>query len=173
MSEIITETERITLSEVALEDAVFIYTLMNSKTWLHNIGDRGIIDLTDAEDYIENTLYKSYNRFGYGLFKMTLKSENKPIGLCGFVRRKSLDFPDLGFAILPAYEGRGLTKEIAKATLQYGQTKFKMKTVLGVTSENNKASQNILTSIGMKEAGNVKISKDAKSSKLYSITLSE
>ena len=46
-------TERLKLREYTLQDAPFIYKLMNSEGWLKNIGDRNIKSLEDAEAYMQ------------------------------------------------------------------------------------------------------------------------
>ncbi|MBO6515952.1 MAG: GNAT family N-acetyltransferase [Bacteroidia bacterium] len=157
MSEKILETERLSIVEAEITDSVFIYTLLNSRNWIKYIGDREINTLEDAERYIENSLFASYDRFGFGLYKVVLKSENKPIGLCGFLKRKELQHPDLGFAILPRFEGQGITSEASKAMLNHGFTKLNMKTVLGITTELNKASQRVLSKTGLSKAGTTRL----------------
>jgi ribosomal-protein-alanine N-acetyltransferase len=97
----ILQTRRLTLSEATLSDIPLIFKLLNSPNWLEFIGDRNIRTLEDAEKYIQNSLIKSYRENGFGLWKVELKSDKTPIGLCGLLKREMLDFPDLGFAILP------------------------------------------------------------------------
>ena len=126
---IVLETARLRLEEGTLDDQVFIFTLLNSPNWIEFIGDRGIESLTDAENYIKNTLIKSYDTNGFGLYKVTLKHDSSPIGLCGFLKRDYSDHPDIGYAILPKYEGNGYTSEAAKAVLNYGKTQFGFKTI--------------------------------------------
>ncbi len=149
----ILSTARLLLAEATLEDADFILKLLNSPNWLEFIGDRGVRCTEAAEVYITNSLLKSYQNNGYGLYKMQLKSNEQPIGLCGFVKRDYLDHPDIGFAILPEHEGNGYTTEAALATISYGKSHLNLKTVLGITNEENHKSRKILSSIGLKEIG--------------------
>ncbi|MFT6883309.1 MAG: ribosomal-protein-alanine N-acetyltransferase [Marinoscillum sp.] len=150
---IILSTLRLTLAEATIDDADFILKLLNSPNWLEFIGDRGVKSTKTAADYITNSLLKSYQSNGYGLYKMLLKSNAQPIGLCGFVKRDYLDHPDIGFAILPEHEGNGYTTEAALATISFGKLHLNLKTVFGITNEENLKSRSILSTIGLKEIG--------------------
>ncbi|WP_350290108.1 GNAT family N-acetyltransferase [uncultured Croceitalea sp.] len=142
-------TERLVVTEVSLKDDTFILELVNSPNWIAFIGDRGIRTLEDAQKYIRESLRNSYQKYGFGLYKMSLKSNNAPIGICGFLKRDYLDYPDIGFATLPAYEGKGYTYEVAKATMIYGANNLNLKSILAITTEANTKSKNLLTKLGL------------------------
>ncbi|MGW8123654.1 GNAT family N-acetyltransferase [Roseivirga echinicomitans] len=141
---IIIETERLRLEKGTLDDQEFIFTLLNSPNWVEYIGDRGIESLIDAENYIKDTLIKSYNEHGFGLYKVVLKLNNLPIGLCGILKRSHLTQPDIGYAILPEYEGYGYISEAAEATLSFAKRQLKLKTLLAITNTKNEVSQHLL-----------------------------
>ena len=142
-------TERLILDKATIEDRRFYYQLLNSPNWLQYIGNRGIQTEQDAQQYIEDSLLKSYRDRGYGLYKMSLKTTLEPIGICGFVKRDYLDSVDIGFAVLPTHEGKGYTFEAAKAVLAYGQKQLAIETVYGITTENNLGSRRILEKLGL------------------------
>lgn len=146
----IIETQRLQIQKVILQDAQFIYELLNSPGWIEFIGNRGIKTLEDAKAYIQNPLIEGYQKDGFGLCKMVLKDEQKPIGLCGLIDRESLPHVDIGFAILPDYEGKGYTYEAAKATMDYGFSELGLKVIWGITSPTNIKSQNLLEKLGLK-----------------------
>ena len=149
----ITTTQRLIIREAKEYDASFILVLLNSPNWIRFIGDRNIKNKKDARSYIKNVLIQSYQDHGYGLFIMTLKADHVPIGICGFVKRDYLSHPDIGFAILPEFEGMGYTLEAAKAMLVYGQNKLKMYTIYAITDCGNIKSRSLLKKIGLKENG--------------------
>jgi len=115
------QTERLSIEEANLDDAPFIFELLNSPKWIEFIGNRNVKTLEDAENYIKRLLLDSYEKNNYGLFKMVLKTNQKAIGICGLVNRPTLDHPDIGFAVLPKYERKGYTIEAALATMEYCQ----------------------------------------------------
>ena len=96
---LITETERLVIREMdSSVDAEFVFALLNSPKFLQYIGDRGVRSVTDAAVFIEDCYRQSYHDHGYGLYAVEQKSDNARIGLCGFVKREHLEFPDIGFA---------------------------------------------------------------------------
>lgn len=146
----IVKTKRLSLEESDSNDDQFFLQLLNSLNWLKFIGDRSIKTKLDAAFYIENSLIKSYRDHGFGLYKVVNKMESKPIGICGFVQRSYLDFPDIGFAILPMYEGQGFISEAATAVIDFGKSQLGMTEIFGITTEANIASQRVLNKIGLK-----------------------
>ncbi|MGI9544205.1 MAG: GNAT family N-acetyltransferase [Cyclobacteriaceae bacterium] len=161
-------TERLTLDEAVIQDAEFIFHLLNSPNWIEFIGDRGIKSIKDAERYIQNSLINSYKENGFGLYKMVLLEGNKPIGLCGLLKRTNLDHPDVGFAILPEFEGMGYTYEAAKATIEYAHSALSLPTILAITSEDNVRSQSLIKKIGLHYVGQTRLSTDEEELMLFS-----
>jgi len=155
----ITQSERLILTKVSLSDAAFIRQLLNSHGWLKYIGDKGVRSTNDARAYIRERLIASYHDNGFGLYKMVLREEQKPIGLCGLVQRPYLKYPDIGFAILPEFEGRGYTFEACRAVLKHAQIQWEMKQMLAITTIANKKSQHLLEKLHLKLAGRVKAEK--------------
>ena len=151
----ILDTKRIQLRYFELEDAPFIIELLNTESWKKFIGDKNVHTIGDAKLYIQNGLRDSYQKNGYGLY-MVLLQEGTPIGMCGLVRRDYLDHADIGFALLPQYEGLGYGFEAAEATLNYARENLKLSTILGITIPENKRSINLLERIGLKEIGTTK-----------------
>ena len=148
-------TERLILQEATLKDAPFILELVNSPNWLAYIGDRGIKTLADAKKYIQESLIGSYRQNGFGLYKVALKANGAPIGICGFLKRDYLDHPDIGFATLPKYEGKGYTYEVASATMEYGTQQLNLRTILAITTAANTKSKNLLAKLGFALKGNI------------------
>tara|TARA_R110002050_G_scaffold56512_3_gene127142 strand:- start:104037 stop:104540 length:504 start_codon:yes stop_codon:yes gene_type:complete len=161
-------TERLILEKVVLEDAVFFIKLLNSPNWIKFIGDRRIKTIKESIAYIENSLMSSYQQNGYGLYKMCLRDSREPIGICGFIKRDYLENADIGFAILPEFEGKGYTYEAASATLVYGKTELKLEKILALTTEENKKSRYLLSKIGLTKIGSVKPNKGTVEFLLFS-----
>ncbi len=146
----ILESRRLLIQQATIKDYTFFIELMNSPKWLKYIGNRGINNKRDALAYIKNSLVNSYKSNGWGLYKLVLKDEMEPIGVCGFLKRDYLEHPDLGFAILPAYEGSGISFEAASAMMKYGFSELKINPILAITSPENISSQNLLVKLGFK-----------------------
>lgn len=143
------ETERLRLREFKADDTEFIIRLLNSPGWIEFIGDRNVNTEEQALDYLQNGPIKSYSENGYGLSLVELKNEKIPIGMCGIIKRDNLENPDIGFAFLPDFFGKGYAYEIANATLIYAKDKLKLPKVCAITVSSNKSSLNLLEKIGM------------------------
>lgn len=145
----ILETERLIVEEATLSDAPFFLELLNSPNWLEFIGDRNVKLLEDATKYVQESLIDKYKKNGFGFYKMSLKANNEPIGAIGFLKREYLEFLDLGYAVLPNYEGKGYISEAAKAVVEYGHNKLQLQEIVAFTTEDNLASKKVLLKIGL------------------------
>lgn len=147
------ETERLILRKYTLEDAPFVYMLMNSEGWLKNIGDRNIKSVADAENYIQTNYFSIYEKYGYGPYLVSLKTTREPIGSAGLYKRNNLDYPDIGFAFLSKYFNQGFAYESASAVLKFASEKLRIYKVFGFTLEENKESIKLLKKLGLSEDG--------------------
>jgi len=149
---IIAETERLLLSKITIEDAAFILELMNSPDWIKYIGDRNVKTIPEVIDYIRNNQLKSYEDFGFGYYKMQLKSQDLiPIGTSGLVKREGLDNVDIGFSLLPKYHGKGYGYEASNAIMKIAKEQFKITEICAITLPYNKPSIGLLEKLGMKK----------------------
>lgn len=144
----ILETERLVLRELNEDDTSFIVELLNSEGWLKYIGDRNVKSVEQAREYLVNGPIKSYKDNGYGLSLVELKNEKIPIGLCGIIKRDTLEFPDIGYALLPMYFGQGYAFEIANQVLVYAKNDLKMIELLAITTPDNESSIKLLGKLG-------------------------
>jgi RimJ/RimL family protein N-acetyltransferase len=164
----ILETSRLELVEFTAGDSDFIFRLLNTPGWLENIGSRGVNTVTDAEKYLTNVLIPSYTLNGFGFWRMRLKGTGESIGMCGFAKRAGLDDPDVGFALLPEYEGKGYALEAAKACMEYASTELKIDVIKAITSKTNVRSQKLLEKIGLKFEKLINLPNDKEEIMLYS-----
>lgn len=162
------ETERLRLRELTIVDASFILQLMNAPNWLQYIGDRNVKTKSESANYISKKIISSYRSNGFGLYLIQIKELNKPIGICGLVQRDGLDTPDIGFAILPIYEGNGYITEAAKAVIKYSKENLLLKIIYGITTEENIASIHVLKNIGMLFSKKILLPKEKKTFMLFS-----
>src|SRR5579872_1852240 len=104
---IVVVTERLDLRRLAADDAEFILELVNEPAWLEHIGDKGVRTLADARAYIAEGPVRTYERFGFGLYLVVRRQDGTALGICGLVKRETLDDVDLGFALLRRHWGEG------------------------------------------------------------------
>lgn len=164
----IIETKRLTLRLQTTDDVSFILELMNEPSWLEFIGDRGVRTVEDAHEYIVNGAIRTYEQFGFCFYLVERKEDQSPIGICGFVKRESLEDVDIGFAFLPKYWGKGYAYEAASATLAYGLNTLGLNRIVAITTQENHASAKLLEKIGLKFERVVQFSNDAEKLRLFS-----
>lgn len=160
------KTERLILRRLTLEDAFFIFQLLNSPGWLSNIGDRGVTNVESAKEYIESKYFPSYSN-GLGNFVVVLKDTGNPIGSCGLYKRENLDHPDIGFAFLPEFFGKGYAYESATALKEYAMDQLKLEKLYGFTLPSNEPSKKLLRKLGMREEGIFRLGDDPEDLLLY------
>ncbi|MCP9752685.1 GNAT family N-acetyltransferase [Ferruginibacter sp. HRS2-29] len=141
-------TQRLTLRKLTTDDAPFILGLLNTPGFLRFIGDRKVRSVKDAETYLINGPLRSYHENDFGLWLFLLKS-GEPVGMCGLIRREGLADVDIGFAMMPAFEGKGYAFEIASAVMEYGRKKFALKRIVAITTEDNEQSIRLLKKLGL------------------------
>jgi RimJ/RimL family protein N-acetyltransferase len=165
------ETERLILRHQTMEDAAFILELVNDPSWLQFIGDRGVRTLEDARGYIAKGALEMYGRVGFGFYLTELKDSHVPVGICGLVKRESLEDVDLGFAFLPAFCGRGYAFEAASAVVGYARSVLGLKRLAAITTADNNASARLLKKLGMKEEGIIPFAGKEEEMHLYGLDL--
>lgn len=143
-------TDRLRLRRLTLDDAPFILDLVNQPSWLENIGDKGVRDLDDARDYLRNGPLAMYAQHGFGLYGIERAADGATMGLCGLIKRDTLDDVDIGYALLPQYWGHGYAREAAHATLRHGLRDFGLQRVVAITSPGNASSARLLESLGFR-----------------------
>ena len=149
----ILETERTVVDRITLNDAPFFVDLVNSPDWLRYIGDRDVSSVDDARRFLSAGFLKSYidNEFGYYIVRTA--SDRAPIGICGFLKKPTLQNPDFGFALLPKYYGQGFATESCRAVLNFGIHAFGFTVLDAVTRPDNLRSTRLLTKLDFKRHG--------------------
>ncbi|WP_108446684.1 GNAT family N-acetyltransferase [Halomonas denitrificans] len=149
------DTERLTIRHFEHRDADFIVRLLNDPSFIRHIADKGVRTREEAVRYLEHGPMASYRAHGFGLNLVQLKGEGTPIGMCGLVKRDELAGPDLGYAFLPAFCGRGYAFEAAAAVLDQGMAAHALEAVLAVTLPDNSRSHRLLNRLGFSATGTV------------------
>ncbi len=163
---IVLRTDRLQLRRLSFLDAAFILELVNEPSWLEFIGDRNVHDLPEACGYIGKSL-DTYERDGFGLFAVELRENGTPVGLCGLMKRETLDDVDIGFALLSRYGGNGYAYEAAAATLAYGVHSLGLRRIVGICSPANHRSIKLLQKIGLQFERNIKHGERSVDAALY------
>ncbi|MBY6196055.1 GNAT family N-acetyltransferase [Vibrio hangzhouensis] len=150
---------RLKLDKITEQDADFFLELLNSKGWLTNIGDRNVHSQDQAVAYLREGFLKCYQDNGFGYYVIRLKPCSTPVGICGFLKKPELCYPDLGYALLPQFEGQGYAFEACSAVLDWVQRQYDIQVIDAVTLRENSASIRLLGKLGFDRIG-IQVSPD-------------
>lgn len=163
------ETGRLILRRLHDGDAPFIFELVNDPDWLRYIGDKGVRTLDDARNYIRNGPVAMYAQHGFGLYCVELSENGTPIGVCGLLKRDTLQDVDIGFAFLPAFRSQGFARESAAETLDYARHALKLERVVAIVSPGNHDSERLLEKIGFRLERAMRLAEDGDTVNLFAI----
>jgi RimJ/RimL family protein N-acetyltransferase len=167
----ILETERLLLHHLSTEDAEFILELLNEPSFIRNIGDRGVRTMEGANSYILNGPVASYAKNGFGLYLVKLKETDESIGMCGLIKRDTLEDVDIGYAFLPKFWSKGYAVEAAQAVKEYARDKIKLNRIVAIVDPQNQGSIRVLGKIGLQFEKMVKLSEDDIELKLFGASI--
>jgi len=153
-------TPRLRIRDLTEDDAPFALELLNDPSWLQFIGDKGVRTLVHAREWIRSGPIAMNARLGIGLSLCERSSDGVPLGICGLIKRDTLEDVDLGFAFLPKFWGQGYATEAASAVLHHGRTELRLERIVAVTTPENQASLTLLKRLGMKHEGLVRLGHD-------------
>jgi RimJ/RimL family protein N-acetyltransferase len=144
------QTDRLTLRRFTLDDAEFVFRLVNDPSWLRFIGDKNVRDLDGARRYLREGPLDMYERFGFGMYHVEERDSGTSAGMCGLIKRDALPDADVGYAFLPEFRGKGYACEAASAVLEHGRRVFGLARILAIVSPDNANSIRVLEKAGMK-----------------------
>lgn len=161
------QTERLILRLTALEDAAFIFELLNTPKWIQFIGDRNINNINDAEAYIKSYMLPVIKKNGFGNYTVIRKSDRVKIGCCGLYDREGVDGIDIGFAFLPEYENQGYALESSSKMKEIGIANFGLDQISAITNPENIGSQKLLEKLDLNFSEMITLPKSEETLMLY------
>lgn len=164
-------TERLDLRWLTADDAPMMLAVWNDPAFIRYVGDRGIRTVEEARAAVEAGPLKLYEEHGYGPFCVTLRDTGADLGICGLFRRDGLDDPDIGFAMLPDYCGRGFGFEASVAVLDHARDALGLSCVTAIVSPENEASIRLLEKLGLRYERRIRMPAEDHDVSLYSIDL--
>ena len=162
------ETRRLLLRELVPGDAPFMLALLNERSVVRYIGDRGVRTLEAARKHVEDGPMASYKKYGFGLYQVVLKEKDTPVGTCGLLQRDTMEHPDLGYAMLPDHRSKGYATEAAAAVVEHARNVLGLERIIALTSPDNLWSIELLSKLGFEFEKKVEFCGE---SSLYAINL--
>lgn len=144
-------TPRLVLRTWTLDDlpaAHTIYSHPEAMRW----SPAGPSPSSEATRAILEGHFASYAQHGIGKWAVALRASGEIIGDCGVVMVPVHDLtpePELGYRLLPEFQGQGYATEAGKAALAHCLTLVGLPRVLGIVEPANAASVRVLLKLGM------------------------
>ncbi len=126
------------LSQILADPEVMRFSVAGPKTTEQT---QSLVDACRAE----------YQTNGYALYAVVHKEDQRLVGYCGFMPQIVSDVPEieLGYRLHPAYWGRGLGTEAARAAVAYAADTLKLKRLVAVIEADNLSSVQVALRAGM------------------------
>lgn len=150
------ETERLMLRQLRTEDSTDLY---------HYFSKDEVTEFYDLDSFTElqqaENLIRIFNdRFinGQGIrWGITLKTEDKVIGTCGFHNWSKKHYKaEIGYELSPEYWGKGIMSEVLREVIHYGFKEFELNRIEAWTYPDNIKSRKRLEKSGFSEEGYLK-----------------
>lgn len=144
------ETERLKLRWLTLDDAELMLAIWNDPAFIRYVGDRGIRTLEQARQEMAESALTLYAAHGFGPYRMALKEDDTPIGICGLFRRDGLADPDIGYGVLPEFCGNGYAHEAASAVIDHARTELCLRRLVAIIAPDNEPSLRLIRKLGLR-----------------------
>ena len=163
------ESERLLLKPTLEVDSKLIYQVMNTPKFIKYVGDRGMNSLDDAKKYIQIKMLPQLHTLGYSSYSLITKADGSKIGTCGLYNRDGINGIDIGFGLLPQFEGLGYGYESACRLIKAAFEVFEIEKIKAITAKENFSSQRLLEKLGLQMVGTIKLPNENEDIFLYEI----
>lgn len=143
----ICETDRLVLREMTETDLDFLYEMQEDEEAAR------FLDALDSDRDAQRQKLAAYRQqmfgfYGFGIWIVLEKESGKPVGRVGLQMREGFEEPELGFAVLKKYRGRGYAEEACRAVLDYAKKELELKEIRVVVDRENRKSRNLCEKLG-------------------------
>lgn len=142
------QTERLVIRKLDHQDLDMLYAVYSDADAMRWVDDGQPIAWDDCVRWVDVTL-RNYETRGYGMFALALKTSGKVIGFGGIVHPRGQDEPEIKYALVRDYWGKGLATEAVCGMLTYGQQSHGLTRFIATLSPEHKASERVLQKAGM------------------------
>ena len=144
------ETARLRLRPPCADDAPAFSALMRDTAAADSL--RGVLDAAAARRRLDRQIQEWASR-GYGKFAVIEKRSGRWIGRAGPSHPRAEDELEVGWAVLPAYWGRGFATEAASAAMSFAFDHCGADRVFHYIAPSNAASRSVARKLGSVDSG--------------------
>lgn len=166
-------TRRLRLRWLTEDDAELMLAIWNDPDFIRHVGDRGIRTPKEARQAMRDGILMLYEEMGYGPYLLEALQGGPPMGICGLFKRENLEFPDIGYGLLPGFRGRGYTLEAAREVLAHARDHLGLSQLKAIVSQDNTPSVRLLEKLGLRFERMLRMPGEDEDVALYGIRLRE
>ena len=142
------ETERLLLRPMTAADVGPVFAMRSDPAVMRYIRSARITR-AEAEKWID-LVSSRWTTERIGFCAVIEKDSGRFAGWCGLWRLVETGETEIGYALFPAFWGRGYAPEAARAVLRYGFEKLGLERLVAVADPLNAASRRVMEKIGMR-----------------------
>ena len=143
------QTPRLRLEPLLPRDTTAMHAVWIDAEVRRFLWDDRVIAFQTAADVTQASA-RDFDRHRFGLWSVITRDEKRLAGFCGLRTEGVGDEPELLFGLLPAFWGRGMAREAARAVLVYAFDTLRLPRVIAATDAPNQRSAKTLDSLGMR-----------------------
>jgi ribosomal-protein-alanine N-acetyltransferase len=147
------KTKNLILRQISLDDDKEVFELRSNPETMKFIPRPLAENIEDAQKFVTecNDAIEKNELINWAI---TLKKDNKLIGMIGFFRMQPENFrAEVGYILNPNFHGKGIMKEALDEALKFGFEIMKLHSIEAVIDPKNVASEKLLRKAGFdKEA---------------------
>lgn len=151
MSEPEFKTERLLVRRWRDSDLPALLAVYGDAEAMRWVDDGRAITHEECVQWLEVTR-TNYAKRGYGMFAVEERSSPVVIGFCGIVHPGGQLEPEVKYAFLRSYWGRGFATEAVSGLIAYGARVHSLAHIIATTAPANVASHRVLLKAGMLRA---------------------
>jgi RimJ/RimL family protein N-acetyltransferase len=136
------QTERLLIRTLKKEDTDDYFDMMGNPKVMNAI-PRVAMSREESNDHLNNFLHTEHTSSDRKVWAIELKSENKFIGLCAFLKNKENE-DEIGYRLREKYWRKGFGTEVTVGLLKYGFEQMKMDKITADVDTRNLNSVKIL-----------------------------
>lgn len=137
------KTENLILRQIKTDDENEFYILKSDKRILKYLGYRAKT-FDEARQFLKK-INEEISKNVWILWGITLKSEDKLIGsICFWNISSDYSKAEVGYELMPDYQGKGIMQESMMAVINYGFNNMKLKTIEAFPNPENLRSVRLL-----------------------------
>tara|TARA_R110002073_G_scaffold118918_3_gene258968 strand:+ start:65675 stop:66154 length:480 start_codon:yes stop_codon:yes gene_type:complete len=136
------------MRRVGSDDLEAFYKVYSDQDAMRWVGDGQPIRHDQCVVWIAVT-QQNYQKRGYGMFAVELKSTGDVIGFCGLVHPDDQEEAEIKYALHRSQWGNGYASEMAGAVLRFGFDMLGLESVIATIAPKNSASIRIVEKLGM------------------------